>query len=323
MHIGIATDAWYPQVNGVVTTLSQIEGNIKKELGIECTVISPNDSKYKFSAYDNLKLGFSTKYEKCDAYYIATPEGPVGYFAKLFCLDNFIPFITGFHTDWVKYGKIHYKIPNILTTSYLKWVHRHSHKILVPTPSIKNYVEGLGFKQKVKVLSRGVNHSIFKLNTFGVKNRIVCVSRISKEKGLDDFCKIKLPGFEKVLIGDGPYLQTLQRTYSDVTFTGYLPHDKIAKEVGESSVFIFPSKSDTFGLVMLEAMACGTPVVGYNVAGPVDVIEPGINGIIADNLENGVIEATKLNRVIVHESTLKYQWSRVALDFLNEVFLID
>lgn len=316
VKIGVATDAWIPQVNGVVTTLT----NIGKHLNIK--FFHPGQSRLRIPLpYNDVKLGLFNKFDHCDIFYIATPEGTVGQQAIRFCRKKKIPFFTGFHTHWAKYLKTNLGVNEKYVMPVLKYAHRHSGKILVPTPSTQKYLEDWGFNQEIVITWRGVDHDIFRpIPGAEIRFQAICVSRVSQEKGLDDFCSLsyKIP---KVLIGDGPYLGELKKKYgnNNIKFLGEKKHKDIAKELATSAVFIFPSQTDTFGLTMLEAMACGTPVVAPPVAGPKDILADYINGIKTFDFYKGFYEALQIDRNSVQEASKRYNWKFVADTFWGEV----
>lgn len=259
-----------------------------------------------------------------DAIHIAT-EGPLGFAARWYCKvdKRNIPHNTSYHTKFPEYLKAYWKIP--ITWGYwaMRLFHKFSTKVLVTTNSMKKELEVKGFKN-LEVWNRGVDHSIFnpqrKKDTS--KSYILCVSRASVEKGLDDFCSLQ--GFgRKVLVGNGPYLEELKTKYPDVEYVGYKKGTELAEYYANADVFVFPSKSDTFGVVMLEAIACGTPIAAYPVTGPIDVVEQGINGYTDENLASAVLLAKNCDRKIVEESSRKYNWTECTKTFFNNLSLIN
>ena len=221
---------------------------------------------------------------KPDRVHIAT-EGSLGVAARHYCKKNNIKFNTSYHTQLADYGWVLYKVPKFITMGFIKWFHSASSKVLVTTKSIERQ---LNFKNSV-IWERGVDTSIFNISgrtLNGNENTIIFVGRVSKDKNLDDFCSIK--GYNKILVGDGPYLKELKQRYTDVNFTGFIDHKELPGWYRKASVFVFPSKYDTYGLVMLEAMACGLPVAAYDVPSPCDVIENGVTGYLGNNLTENI-----------------------------------
>jgi glycosyltransferase involved in cell wall biosynthesis len=179
--------------------------------------------------------------------------------------------------------------------------------------------------ERLAVWNRGVDTNIFnpqrREKTDVTKPIILCVSRASYEKGLDDFCSLKIYG-TKILVGDGPYLPELKRKYPHINYAGYKSGVELAQYYACADVFVFPSKTDTFGVVMLEAIACGTPIAAYPVTGPTDIVINGINGYIDNNLETSIKYALTCNRDVVHESSREYTWTNCTAAFLNNLSLI-
>jgi glycosyltransferase involved in cell wall biosynthesis len=201
-------------------------------------------------------------------------------------------------------------IPAKCLYPYFRWFHSNSAAVLVPTKGIKDYLEEKGFRN-LHVWTRGVNRDIFNPERrTRPQNYIVCVSRVSKEKGLDDFCKLHYT--RKVLIGDGPYLKELKSKYPDVEMIGKKEGVELAEWVANADVFVFPSKTDTFGIVILESLGCGTPVAAYNEPGPRETIIPGYNGYIDDCLERAVKMCLNIDREGVFESSKKWTWQKTS-----------
>ncbi len=239
---------------------------------------------------------------------------------RQYCVNKEIGFNTSYHTRLDEYGWVHYKIPKLVTKHYIRWFHKYSRKVLVTTKSIASKL-GL---TNCTIWGRGVDTGLF--NPHGIEQRgtsiktIIYVGRVSKDKNLDDFCRI--PGYRKMLVGDGPYLKSLKSRYSDVLFVGYVPHDKLKDWYRKADVFVFPSKFDTFGLVILEAMACGLPIVAYKVSSPKDIVENRVTGILGENLEEGISEAfdnlpyLSINAVAYARSQ---SWDSIADQFISHL----
>jgi glycosyltransferase involved in cell wall biosynthesis len=291
MKVAIVTDAWL-QVNGVVKTLTKVKEGLESR-GYEVSIISHDRFKtYPCPSYPEIMLavnpwniGRIIKQENPDFIHIAT-EGPLGLFAKLWCDRREIPYSTSYHTMFPEYLKSGFRIPLNLTYRYFRWFHGNSQGVLVPTESCKKILDGRGFKN-VRVWTRGVNHDLFHPNYEDVYEGLerpimVNVGRVSQEKGLDDFLSIDIPKGTKVLVGDGPMLDTYKKKYPDVVYRGYKHGPELAAHFAAADIFVFPSKTDTFGLVNVEAMACGTPVIAYDVQGPRDIINKDV-GWLAEN----------------------------------------
>lgn len=327
MRIMIVTDAWSPQVNGVVHTLKNVVKNLKKEH--EVFVLHPHveGAITLFQFYYDIPF-VQNSFQLVERYYdefkpdrvhIAT-EGSLGIAMRAFVSYHNIEFNTSYHTKLDDYGWIHYRIPKNVTKQYLKWFHRRSRRVLVPTKSV---ADELCFENSV-IWGRGVDTELFNFEGGGQKNSqknsksLISVGRVSKDKNLDDFCQIE--GFNKILVGDGPYLDELKSRFKDVTFTGRVAHADLKDWYHKAAVFVFPSKSDTFGLVILEAMACGLPVVAYDVPGPRDVVQDRVTGFIGESLTENVHKAFE-NQNTLSENAVRYaqaqSWENVSTRFIE------
>ena len=324
MKITIVTDTWLPSTNGVITTLINITKSLEK-FGHTIQIIHPNLFKnIGVYGYSDVRLSLDVwKIKKLiedfspDAIHIAT-EGPLGLTARLYCKKNKISHNTSYHTKFPEYMNIHYHLPVGIGYKFLRLFHKDSNKVLVTTKTMEKELLTKKFKNLV-VWRRGVDHEIFNPSSrcklmLASRPVLVCVSRVSIEKGLDDFCGLKTTG-TKILVGDGPYLEKLKEKYKDVIYVGFKHGKNLAHYFANADVMVFPSRTDTFGVVMLEAMACGTPIAAYPVTGPIDVIEEGINGSMNENLPTAISNALKLDRNIVYESSLKYDWDKAAKIF--------
>jgi glycosyltransferase involved in cell wall biosynthesis len=184
--------------------------------------------------------------------------------------------------------------------------------VLVTTESIRQELESKGF-QNLRVWTRGVDRTIFNSSHRGktVEGRpvLLSVGRVSVEKGLDDFCQLDMPGATKIVVGDGPYRRELQRRYPDILFAGAKKGINLARYYAQADVFVFPSRADTFGVVNIEALACGTPVAAYPVAGPKDIVEPGLTGFLNDNLKLAVQQCLTLDRADIEAASLSWTWA--------------
>ena len=330
MRITLVTDTWN-NVNGVVTTLKATVNELRS-WGHIVQVIEP--SKFKTlpcPGYPEVRLAWNIwNVGKMiadfnpDAIHIAT-EGPIGFAARWYCKveKRSIPHNTSYHTKFPEFLNTYWNIP--LSWSYwaMKWFHKFSTKVLVTTESMKAELEAKGVGN-MAVWSRGVDHILFNQNRrsdYYPNRYILCVSRVSIEKGLDDFCGLK--GFgRKVLVGDGPYLEELKKKYPDVEYVGYKKGIELAQYYADADVFVFPSVNDTFGVVMLEAIACGTPIAAYPATGPIDVVENGINGYMKEDLATAVALASTLDRSIVAASSEKYTWANCTKTFYDNLSLI-
>jgi len=332
-RILIATDAWYPQVNGVVRTIDNVSNELRKSG--HCVEIISHDGKktWGMPSYQEIRLAFYAQSEvrervetlNPDFIHIAT-EGPIGLAFRKFCLKNKLPFTTGFHTRFADYLEARLPIPGIKTVAYqaLRWFHSGSGAVLAPTRTVTRELEKRGFANVV-TWTRGVDHERFKPseeNPAADERRekpiLVYVGRLAVEKGIEDFLELDHPG-SKLVIGDGPMKKALERKYPDATFTGYLFGEELSRTMATGDVFVFPSRTDTFGLVILEAMACGLPVAAYPVMGPIDVVRDGYSGALDEDLGIAVQRALKLNREDATEYASRFTWHNTAQQFLDNL----
>jgi glycosyltransferase involved in cell wall biosynthesis len=194
----------------------------------------------------------------------------------------------------------------------MRWFHKNSHRVLVTTESIRQDLQARGF-QNLRVWTRGVDRTIFNSSHRGetVAGRpiLLSVGRVSVEKGLDDFCELDIPGATKIVVGDGPYRKSLESRYPDIIFVGSKKGTDLARYYAQADVFVFPSRADTFGVVNIESLACGTPVAAYPVPGPLDIVEPGLTGFLNDNLKSAVEQCLTLDRSVVETASLQWTWA--------------
>lgn len=328
MKILIATDAWFPQTNGVVTTLDKITQILRKN-GHDVVVINPGELKtLPMPTYPEIRLAlFPGRYIRKqldkfapDAIHIAT-EGPIGFSVRSYCLRKGLSFTTSYHTQYPEYIRLRLPIPLSFSYWFMKWFHGPAIKTMVPTESIRKRLSERGFKHVV-IWSRGVDTDLFKPNQVVHKNNehpvFIYVGRVAVEKNLDAFLSLDVPG-QKVVVGDGPDRQRMQSNYPEVHFTGYQYGEELAATIADANVFVFPSKTDTFGLVMLEAMACGLPVAAYPVSGPIDVVINGETGVLHNDLAVAVSEALKLNGMFPREYALRHSWEHSAQHFIDNL----
>ena len=311
MHkILIATDS-FDQVNGVSTTYR----NILKHSRKETYVVHPGLFKWtNLSVYpevqfctEPLKVYNKIKDIAPTHIHIGT-EGPIGLAARIYCKLNKIPYTTGYHTKFPEYLWKLARIPQFLTYAYLKVFHNDSKAILVPSKSCKEELTKKGFNH-VEVWTRGVAKNLISHKPFKKSKsiKIIYVGRVSKEKNLEPLCELEKK-FEITIVGEGPILNKLKLKYSKINFTGYRFGRDLADTLKEHDVFCFPSKTDTFGIVMIEALANGLPIAAYKVTGPVDIVEEGKTGYLGDNLEDNIRRCLKLNRKNI-ASNINQQWT--------------
>lgn len=326
----IVTDNTSDQINGVVTTFNHIKKHAELN-GYRYESITPGLFK-SFSAigYPEVKLSIPYKIGKYiidinpDYVHIAT-EGPLGLAARLWLDHKGYKYNTSYHTKFPEFLNKLYHVPQGLTYSYLRWFHKHSGKVLVNTDTMVRELKEHKFKQNLVTWTRGASPVLFnpgQRHRSNDKKILLSVGRVSKEKNLDAFCSLNIPNTVKILVGDGPYLNTLREKYLDVNFVGMKTGDELAKYYANADVFVFTSKADTFGIVMIESICCGTPVAGYPVSGPIDIVQPSRNGYISENLEEAVKKCLDLDREVVYNSSKKWTWENCWKIFENNLIPI-
>jgi glycosyltransferase involved in cell wall biosynthesis len=327
IHLVLITDAWEPQVNGVVTTYKNILKNLP--LGISVTLIEPSMFKtVKAPMYKEIDLPIFAKrelekilqynhdnFEEC-RFHIAT-EGMLGLYAKNFLDSKKIKYTTAYHTKFPEFFESVFKIPKFLTKKYINWFHSNSRFVIVPSESVKE--ENLQWY--TKVLGRAVNENFkpFENRKENDKPVLLYVGRVSKEKNIEKFCEISIGKCRKIVVGDGPELNFLKGKYPEVEFVGYKFASELALYYNMADVMVFPSKFDTFGVVVLESMSCGTPVAAYPVTGPKDQIINGVNGYMSDDLNFAVKKCLEIDRNGVANSVAQKDWKAVSEEFVNYI----
>jgi len=323
--IVLVTDAWHPQVNGVVHTWSYVQRELEA-MGVDLLVVNPAGSRglhvpgepdMLLSTEPLRHLRRQLDGRVPAALHIAT-EGPLGWAARGQALASGWSYTTSYHTRFPEYLKARFGVPTSWTYRVLRRFHRDSSAVLVPTEAMRKSLEGAGFA-RTRVWSRGVDSLRF---TPGRRDALelprpimLYAGRVAPEKNIEAFVGMDLPG-SRVVVGDGPDLARLQSKYPEVHWLGRQPHDCLARFYDAADVFVFPSRTDTFGLVMLEAMACGCPVAAFPVTGPVDVVTPGVSGALHENLRIACEEALRLPRARVRTAAVDRSWSSIARDFL-------
>ncbi len=327
MKIAIATDAWEPQINGVVTSLKTTIVQLEK-LGHEVKVLSALSCRtFPLPTYGSIRLAiFPYSYIKKelekfkpDAIHIAT-EGTIGWATRRYCLKNKLKFTTSYHTQFPEYVRLRAPIPENWTYRLMAYFHNKATRTMVATPSMEN-----ALKPWVKNLvrwTRGVDTELFQpYNKDYLKAErpiAMFVGRVAVEKNIEDFLKIDFKG-SKYVVGDGPDLDMLKAKYPEVNFTGLKKGKELSQHISAADVFVFPSRTDTFGLVMLEALSCGVPVAAYPVTGPVDVISDGVTGSLDDDLENAITAALKCEPTVCRNYALNHTWEDATKQFFNNL----
>ena len=326
MKIAIVTDAWEPQVNGVVTTLKTTQQTLI-QLGNTVEVFTPKNFKtlpcptypeIRLALNPKRRLNQSLKTFKPDALHIAT-EGPMGLAARAICKKNNWAFTTSYHTQFPEYIRERFPIPLKASYAFFRWFHSGATRTMVGTQRQEELLQLNGFKNLVR-WPRGVNTNIFKPNEKSFLNDprpiYIYVGRVAVEKNIEAFLELDLPG-TKYVVGDGPAYAELKNKYDQIKFIGYRFGEELAKYIAASDVFVFPSKTDTFGIVMLEAMACGVPVAAYPVTGPIDVVRNDLTGCLNEDLAQAVNCALQLDPKDCLEQASEYTWEKASKMFAD------
>lgn len=329
MRIAIVTDAWHPQVNGVVTTLSRTVA-LLREADHEVMVVNPwmfktfpcpTYPEIRLSLFPGRKIKETLSFFAPDAIHIAT-EGFLGWSARAYCLKNGLRFTTSYHTRFPEYVRLRAPIPLCLTYACMRRFHAKAVRTMVATEDLKEELSQYGF-QNLALWSRGVDTEIFKPRSkdFLEDKRPIYmyVGRVAVEKNIEEYLKADLNG-TKYVIGDGPALKEMRTKYPQVRFTGYKKGVELAKHLAASDVFVFPSRTDTFGLVMLEALACGIPVAAYPVPGPNNIIRHGVTGILGEDLQKAANEALQLDSKQCRSFVEEFSWKRCTSQFFNNLY---
>ena len=326
--IAIVTDAWMPQVNGVVRTLTTLV-DVLRNWGHRVTVISPASFRsLPCPTYPEIRLALASRravsamLDDCtpDAIHIAT-EGPLGLAARRHCLRRGVPFTSAYHTHFPDYLARRTHLPASAFWPYIRWFHRSSAGIMVATESVRAQLRGQGLT-RLHAWSRGVDLANFTPDIappdlfLDLPRPIqLYVGRVAVEKNIEAFLASGHPG-SKVVVGDGPARVRLEATFPEAVFLGTQSGEDLAACYAGADVFVFPSKTDTFGLVMIEALACGTPVAAYPVQGPLDILTPE-TGAMDDNLGAAIASALRHSRADCVAHGRSFTWEHSALQFLS------
>ncbi|MFN0302764.1 MAG: glycosyltransferase family 4 protein [Burkholderiales bacterium] len=327
MKIAIVTDAWTPQVNGVVRTL-QATGQELAGLGHEVDFITPSEFRtVPCPTYPEIRLAIAPRIAITkrldrlapDVIHICT-EGPLGWAARRYCRTRGIRYTTSFHTKFAEYVQARCGLPARWTYAWLRRFHSTSHSVMAGTPAVLRELTANGF-ERVQLWSRGVDLSAFKpagpVRKLHKRGPIfLYVGRVAVEKNVEAFLQLDLPG-SKWVVGGGPQLAELQGRYPNVSFAGQQPRERLPAYYRAADVFVFPSRTDTFGLVLLEAMACGTPVAAYPVTGPIDVVGDG--GVLHDDLRFACMSALQIPRDRPLTHAQRFSWRAATAQFVGNL----
>jgi len=327
MRILLATDAWTPQINGVVRTYQRLAEELK-HIGSDLVVMGPENFRcVPCPSYPEIGLAVPDRRHcealieraRPDAIHIAT-EGPVGWMARAYCKQHRRPFTSSFHTRFADYVSARWPIPESWVYAVQRRFHKRSAGVMVATEGMASDLRRRGF-ERLLPWTRGVDTALFRpqpVRLFGAGPVFLYAGRVAVEKNIEAFLDLELPGV-KVVVGDGPQLAELKARYPAVTFTGVREGGDLARCYASADVFVFPSLTDTFGMVMLEAMACGVPVAAFPVIGPKDLVVPGVSGVLGDDLGGAALGAMALDRARVREASLAFTWQAAAKMFLANI----
>lgn len=329
MKIAIVTDAWFPHISGVATTIKATKDELEK-MGHSVLVIGPSDfdflvplptySEIKLALFADRKLAKMLDEYKPDAIHISV-EGPLGIAARAYCTKRKLPFTTAYHTMFPEYVNVRTGIPVSWIYAVPRWFHSGATRTMVATPALMETLQKRGFKN-LAFWNRGVDTAVFNtedpLPLKGEKPIFMYMGRVAVEKNIESFLKLDLPG-TKYVVGDGPARKSLEAKYPHVNFTGYKFGRELARHVAAADVFVFPSLTDTLGLVMLEANACGVPVAALPSEATNTVVKQGVNGIVSADLRQACMDALKLDRKKVYEYALEFGWKKPTELFLSNL----
>jgi glycosyltransferase involved in cell wall biosynthesis len=324
VRIVVVTDAWTPQVNGVVTILVDLRARLRNA-GHDVVVIEPSAFRtIRCPGYPEIELAWNAAREMrhlleqshADAIHIAT-EGPLGLAARSHCRAANLAFTTAFHSRFPDFFHAATGIPARWGYALMRRFHAPSSGVMVPSRSTFDLLARQGFAN-LRPWSHGIDLHLFRPRNVPLRwprPIFLFVGRVSVEKNLEDFLRLELPG-SKVVCGGGPLLDRLRARYRRVHWTGPLPRHELVDHYAAADVFVYPSRTDTFGLVMLEALACGTPVAAYPVDGPLDVVGASDGGVLEDDLRSAALRALSIPRSRARARAMAFDWDDVACRFV-------
>jgi glycosyltransferase involved in cell wall biosynthesis len=327
MRILVATDAWHPQVNGVVRTLTMM-ADAARNFGVEVSFLTPQSFRtVALPSYPDLRVALPYRAKiarliadaRPDSIHIAT-EGPIGLLVRRYCRKHRLPFTTSFHTRFPEYISARMPVPESWIWAALRRFHGASQAVMAATPALAGELRSRGFRNVV-LWPRGVDASQFypRPADLGLPRPVfICVGRVAVEKNLEAFLELDLPG-SKVIVGDGPELASLTRKYPQAVFLGARQGEALAEAYAAADAFVFPSRTDTFGLVLLEALASGLPVAAFPVTGPRDVIGTAPVGALNEDLQEACLAALKISPQACLEFAATHTWEASARSFVENI----
>lgn len=341
MRIALATDAWYPQVNGVVRTLGATVNELISR-GHEVELITPDKFRtIPLPGYKSIDIAIAPRFAarrllgafKPDVVHIAT-EGPIGWSARGWCKAHGVPYTSAFHTRFPDYMAVRTGISAERFWPLFRLFHRDSRAVLVASASLAEELEARGISG-IEPWTRGIDQALFQPNGPALSAMLdlprpimLNVGRVSAEKNLEAFLELDTPG-TKVVVGDGPALESLRARFPKAVFLGALAGEELASAYRAADCFVFPSRTDTFGLVVIEALACGVPVAAYPVQGPIDIL--GRNGrgvaddfhvqvgVLADDLGKATARALELDRTEAATFARRFTWGHATDQFIGAI----
>jgi glycosyltransferase involved in cell wall biosynthesis len=328
MRILLVTDAWHPQINGVVRTLDRLAHELVLA-GHTVDLLTPLEFRtIPLPSYSDIRLALTTPRQvaqrieaaRPDHIHIAT-EGPLGLLARRYCVARGVAFTTSYHTRFPEYLRARLPVPESWTYRWLRRFHNAGAGTLVATPSLAAELVQRGFAE-VRLWTRGVDTEIYRPDRKPALDLprpiLLSVGRVAVEKNLPAFLELDIPG-TKVVVGDGPALAALKARYPDAVFLGARTGDELADIYASADLFVFPSRTDTFGIVILEALASGLPVAAYPVTGPLDVLGDGLGGALSEDLGKAVRKALDIARSDARAKAMTYSWSSCRALFLRHI----
>jgi glycosyltransferase involved in cell wall biosynthesis len=333
VRIALATDAWAPQTNGVVTTLRSTAA-ARTALGHRVHVISaqglpgiacPSYPEIRLALFPGAHAARELAAFRPHAIHIAT-EGPLGLAVRRYCRARGLPFTSSYHTRYPEYVRARWPLPLAAGYAWLRRFHGAATRTFVSSATLAAQLTAHGFA-RLHLWRRGVDLRCFRALAphpeFAHLPRplMAYVGRLAIEKNLEAFLSLSVPG-TKLLIGDGPQRPALAARYRGAVFAGYRHSEELARCLAAADVLVFPSLTDTFGLAMIEALACGVPVAAFPVPGPIDVIEPGVTGVLHGDLAVAIRSALTLSREVCAERAAAFSWQAATAQFLAGLALI-
>lgn len=328
MKVITVTDAWHPQVNGVVRTIEATNRELV-HAGHTTEVITPlsfasvpclgyREIRLSLLPYRRLATLLDRALDTRDAAIHIATEGPLGHAARRYCLNRGLAFTTAYHTRFPQYLNAMFGVPEHWTYRFLRYFHGAASSVLAPTPTVERELRDNGLSN-VALWTRGVD-----LDAFAAREPLFAdarhpvflyVGRVSVEKNIQAFLNLDLPG-TKVVAGIGPKLEALKRRFPEVRFVGVLDPERLARLYSAADAFVFPSRTDTFGLVMLEALACGTPVAAFPVQGPIDVVGGSAVAVLDEDLRRAALRALRIDRSLCRDYAQRYSWRASTAQFI-------